>query len=425
MKINKLISAILITLIFSSTVPAQRKDMSSKRRKNMFGRDLFAYRYYNFADSTDEKQSRMEFHVGIVNDLLTFIKMDEGAYKARYEVAIVIYNKKKEPIIEESVSGRVTTDSYAETNSRRNAIRHTIKTKMAPGNYKGLLQLIDLESDESLSKELEFTAKDFGQDKIRTSDILFIDKIDTLDAVVSYKPNLAHVFDNVKSAFSAYIEIYPASSNSAIDSKIDILDAKGNELFSANKHYESTGETITAIIPFRDHLKKPGEYRLVVTATAGDHSSKAQRMFSVIWGNVPLAENNLDMAVEQLALVAHKSDVEAMRSADGDIRKQLFDAYWQKRDPSPNTQKNELEDEFFRRVDFTNRNFAEIISGRSGWKTDRGKIYIVYGPPEQVNNGDGEVQKPSTEIWYYNRLNRKYFFSDRSGDGVFRLVKVE
>ena len=425
MKNTIIIYAILGAVLFSGSAMAQPKGMSSSRRQNMFGRDLFAYRYYNFADSTDENKSRLEFHVDVVNDLLSFIKIDDSIYKARYEVAVIIYNKKKEPIVEMSVSGRVTTETFAETNSRRNPMRHTIVTSLQPGNYKGSLQLIDLESNESLSKDLELTVRDFSREKIRVSDIMFVDKIDSTDAGFKYTPNLSHIFDNVKSAFAAYIELYSPQSEKNIDVEINILDSKGEKIFAMNKKYPVVDNRIPAIIPFREHLKNPGEYILAVTAKAGGKTAKIQRMFSVIWGNVPLAENNLNMAIDQLALVAHKNDIEAMRNADEQDRKKLFNDYWQKRDPSPQTQKNELEDEFFRRVDFTNRNFTEITSGRSGWQTDRGKIYIVYGPPENVNHSDSDIQMPSTEIWYYNRLGRKYFFTDRSGDGVYRLVKVE
>ena len=425
MKLNRFIFALFIALILADSLSAQIKDMSSKRRRDMFGRDLFTYRYFNFADSTDENLSRLEFHVGVVNDLLTFIKTDESSYRARYEVAVVIYNKKKEPIIEKSVSGRVTTESYVETNSRRNAIHHAITTTLEPGNYKGSLQLIDIESNESLSKELDLSVRDFSRDEVSVSDIIFVDKIDTSGAQIEYNPNLSHVFDNVNSAFSAYVELYPPKTGNEIEANISIMDNDGKKLHTENKRFGNENAIIPLVIPFREHLKKPGEYILVVSVKADGRSTKTQRMFSVIWGNVPLANNNLDIAIDQLALVAQKGDIDAMRNVDEEKRKLLYDEYWEKRDPTPQTQKNELEQEFFRRVDFTNRNFTEITSGRSGWQTDRGKIYIVYGPPEQVNHSDSEIQMPSTEIWYYNRLNRKYYFSDRSGDGIYRLVKVE
>ncbi len=425
MKSIKMMLFLFFITALASSAFAQRRGMAAPQRHNMFGRDLFAYRYYNFADTTDERKSRMEFHVGVVNDLLTFIKSDKGIYKARYEVAVVIYDKKKEPIVEKSVSGRVTAHTFAETNSRTNPMRHSISVSLRPGRYKGLLQLTDLETDESLTKELELTFRDFRRDKVHLSDIMFIDKIDTTDSGVVYTPNLSHVFDNVNSAFAAYIELYPPATGKDVEAQLSIFDAKGKKLYTTGKKYPSGLYTVSEVIPFREHLAKPGEYFFVVGVKSGRQTAKIQRRFSVIWGNMPLAKDNLDVAIEQLALVAHKKDIEAMRKADEEERKRLFDQFWAQRDPTPQTQKNELKEEFFRRVDFANRNFTEIASGRSGWQTDRGRIYIVYGPPDQVNHSDAEINMPSTEIWFYDRLGRKYFFADRTGDGVYRLVKVE
>jgi len=424
MTLKTMATVLLVGLMFGNPT-AQHKDMPSKRRQDMFGRDLFLYRYYNFADSSDASKSRMEFHVAVVNDLLTFIKTAEDEYKARYEVNVVIYDDEMEPLVEKSVSGRVTVHSFAKTNSRRNAMHHTISTSLDPGRYKSVLQLIDFESNESISKELDLTVRDFSRDKIRISDIMFIDTIDSTDSGVVYSANLPHVFDNVNSAFAAYVEIYPPDGINTAEADIEILDAKGKMLHSFKRRYESKTGAVHAVIPFREYLKKPGEYLLVIIAKAGEHSAKSRRMFSVIWSNIPLAENNLELAINQLALVAKKNDIEIMRNAKGNERKKLYDDYWQQRDPTPLTKKNELQEEFFRRVDFANRNFSEITSNHAGWQTDRGKIYIVYGPPDEVSHSDSEIQMPATEIWYYNRLGRKYYFSDRSGDGVYRLVKVE
>jgi len=418
---------IILALVLVSTLAAQsRRSMDNTRSKNMFGRDLFLYRYYNFADSSNEQSSLMKFYFGVVNDLLTFIKTDQDNYKARYEILVIVYNDKKEAIVERSVSDRLIVDSYVETNLRRDPKIHTISVSLPPGRYDSVIQLNDLEAGETIVKELEMTFRDFGRQKLRLSDIIFINSIDSTDSEFHFEPNLTHVFDDVNSAFSAYIELYPPKPGNPVKAKLGIYSEKGDELHSMNREYTAGDkERISAVIPFRDFLKKPGEYYFVVEAQSGKQTAKIQRLFSVFWGNIPMAKNNIDMAIEQLSLVADKATVGQMRDAEPDQREELFDAFWQQRDPTPNTQRNELREEFFRRVDFSNRTFTEITSGRPGWQSDRGKIYIVYGAPDQVDRQDSQIKMPTSEIWYYNRLNRKYFFVDRNGEGVYRLVKVE
>jgi len=426
LKISKILYTASAILLFASSGFSQKsRSMAKSQHQNIFGRDLFSYRYYNFADSTDERLSRMDFHVGVVNDVLTFLKTEDGSYKARYEVLVIIYNDRKEPIVEKSTSHRVHAATFGETNMRSNPAYHTISVSLPFGRYKGELQLNDLESGEGLSKELELNFRNFRRDKIHLSDIMFINKIDTTSAGVEYTPNLQHVFDDVNSAFAAYVELYPSKKGKDVEAQFSIFDTKGHKLYTVGRTYPSSMDIVSAVIPFRERLKEPGEYYFIVSVKSGKQTAKIQRMFSVFWGNVPLAKTNLEMAVAQLALVAHKKDVDAMRDASEAERKVLYDEFWLQRDPTPNSQKNELKDEFFSRVDFSNRNFTEITSGRSGWQTDRGKIYVVYGAPDNVDRRDSEMNAPAAETWYYNRLNRKYFFADRNGEGIFRLVKVE
>lgn len=426
MKISKFILLLMIPLLFGASAFAQqKKSMAKSRHQNMFGRELLSYRYYNYADSTDESLSLMEFHVGVVNDVLTFIKTDSGTYRARYEILVVIYNDRNEAIVEKSTSHRVLAETFVETNSRLKPEFHSLSASLPPGNYKGELQLNDFESGESLTKELELTFRDFARDKVHWSDIMFVDKIDTTETGVIYQPNLNHVFDDVNSAFAAFVQLYPPKDGPDIDVSLSIFNSNNEKLYTVEKSYPTTMDVINLLVPFREHLNKPGEYYFAVNAAQGNETAKVQRMFSVVWSNVPLAHINLEIAIEQLALVANQKDVEAMRDAPPEKRKELFDEYWEKRDPTPNTQRNELKEEFFNRIDFSNQNFTEIASGRSGWQTDRGKIFVVYGAPDNVDRRTSDMNSPAAETWYYNRLNRKYFFADRNGEGVFRLVKVE
>ena len=103
----------------------------------------------------------------------------------------------------------------------------------------------------------------------------------------------------------------------------------------------------------------------------------------------------------------------------------VFNEFWTQRDPTPGTYRNELKEEFFKRVDFANQNFPEIVTGREGWETDRGKIYIKNGPPDELDRQPTEINMPTAEIWFYAKQNKRFIFSDRQGNGVYRLVKVE
>jgi GWxTD domain-containing protein len=63
-------------------------------------------------------------------------------------------------------------------------------------------------------------------------------------------------------------------------------------------------------------------------------------------------------------------------------RDQFIEAFWQRRDPTPDTEENEFKEEHYRRLAYANEHFA---AGIPGWKTDRGKIYIVFGAPDEID----------------------------------------
>jgi len=95
-------------------------------------------------------------------------------------------------------------------------------------------------------------------------------------------------------------------------------------------------------------------------------------------------------------------------------RDQFIEQFWLRRDPTPDTPENEFKEEHYRRIAYANEHFA---SGIPGWKTDRGRIYIIWGQPDQIEShptggtydrpqeeGGGETTTFPWEEWRYRYL---------------------
>jgi|HubBroStandDraft_3_1064219.scaffolds.fasta_scaffold01950_2 GWxTD domain-containing protein len=84
------------------------------------------------------------------------------------------------------------------------------------------------------------------------------------------------------------------------------------------------------------------------------------------------------------------------RLATDDERQQFIEQFWLRRDPTPDTEENEFKEEHYRRIAYANERFA---SGIPGWKTDRGRIYIMYGPPDEIedHSSGGSYERPMEE----------------------------
>ena len=77
-------------------------------------------------------------------------------------------------------------------------------------------------------------------------------------------------------------------------------------------------------------------------------------------------------------------------------RDQFIEGFWQRRDPTPDTVENEFKEEHYRRIEYANEHFP---AGIPGWKADRGRIYIMYGPADEVEShpSGGTYERPMDE----------------------------
>jgi GWxTD domain-containing protein len=84
------------------------------------------------------------------------------------------------------------------------------------------------------------------------------------------------------------------------------------------------------------------------------------------------------------------------RLATDEEKEQFIEQFWLRRDPTPDTAENEFKEEHYRRIAYSNERYA---SGIPGWKTDRGRIYITYGPPDEIedHSSGGTYERPPEE----------------------------
>jgi GWxTD domain-containing protein len=84
------------------------------------------------------------------------------------------------------------------------------------------------------------------------------------------------------------------------------------------------------------------------------------------------------------------------RMSTEDERENFIESFWLRRDPTPDTNENEYKEEHYRRIAYTNERYA---SGIPGWKTDRGRIYITFGPPDENEShpSGGTYERPYEE----------------------------
>ncbi len=124
--------------------------------------------------------------------------------------------------------------------------------------------------------------------------------------------------------------------------------------------------------------------------------------------------------------------------ATDDEREKFIEEFWRRRDPDPDTDENEFKEEYYERIAYANEHFA---SGIPGWKSDRGRIWIMYGKPDEreTHPSGGSYERPSYEgggststypfeTWFYRYLpgvgsGVEIEFVDPTGSGEYRIAR--
>jgi len=141
---------------------------------------------------------------------------------------------------------------------------------------------------------------------------------------------------------------------------------------------------------------------------------------------------------QDVAYIITSQEKAVFKSLTTDLEREKFvDRFWRRRDPDPSTAVCEFQEEHYRRMAYANQWFR---SGKPGWTTDRGRIYILHGPPDEIEShpSGGPYQRPvhegggftathPFEIWRYRRIaglgdDVELEFVDPVGGGEYRLA---
>jgi GWxTD domain-containing protein len=175
----------------------------------------------------------------------------------------------------------------------------------------------------------------------------------------------------------------------------------------------------------------PGSYRLeatVTTAGGGELTRSAEFGMAGFGAETvlpaapaagadrfaALSEAQLDSLYEPLIYVMEASEqgVYPLLTLEG--KRRFLREFWAKRDPTPGTARNEEADRFYTGVAEANRRFSEGgVAGTPGWRTDRGRIFIRYGAPDEVLSRPQPGSAAPYEVWKYTKTRaRKFVFYD-------------
>jgi len=350
------------------------------------------------------------------------------------------------PVFRESWSDTVWVETFEDTRSRFNHVQGYMTTELEASNYHYQLQLarggsererpsqvrplIVSNADSSDTTEFillnditvgedsaEGTLLNYGTNVLYGQNYTLLvrlpnEEISTLSdrfQITIRKGDSDNNSDQNEPVFSEMIneeQIIRISSSEVQQSDDDIVLAMDQAedgipyayITVPNTEFENTGYVIT----------------LKDTESERDISEKTVQSR---WIDMPISLYSLDVSIDMLRFIIDDSELKEINSGSRSEKERKFREFWAERDPTPDTEFNELMAEYYQRIDYSYQNFSSFQT--PGYDTDRGKAYILYGPPTNIDRRLLPNQ-PTREIWEYP--NRELIFEAVSGLGDFRLI---
>lgn len=344
----------------------------------------------------------------------------------------------------------VWVNTFEDTRSRFDHIEGVMQTSLGTGDYNYELQLGRGESTRELpSRRRDLRIPDFSeleQGQIMLASSVEKNQSDVIASLLNYGNNVLYgqnfdllillpgnVQDNSgEKKFKVEIHRLQAGSGSDVVSgavfsyelsEEDMFIAQRSEVvqsdegirvnFSANR--ELNGYRYASVrIPNEEY--ENARYRVQVMRE-GQERPVARRIINSQWIDMPVSLYNLDVAIDMLRFIVSDSELRRINSGSASERERKFREFWAQRDPTPDTEFNELMAEYYRRIDYAYQNFSSLQT--PGFDTDQGKAYILYGAPLSVERRL-PTGSPAREIWEYP--NRTLIFEATTGFGDFRLI---
>ncbi len=432
-KLRLLIAVMALSVLLASCAMTRRDSREEQRTDQVeIGQPTYFVDYAGF-DLPGDSLTRLEIYYQVFNFGLQFTQK-EGEFQAQFLFTIRVVNSEGVQVKSVEQERTVHAANYEATQSRFDYRTSLETVDLPPGKYTLETTLKDLSTATLHNREFKVQLEDHRQKYATCSDLLFVQEARTKagEQSVFDKGNMT-IIPSVSRFFGGddstrliyYFEIYRGSDSDDLVYIETILRSPYRGMLYRDTLYVELTDSITRQIrdiSLADYT--PGDYSLEVYIR-GRRAKKLDsrdESFTIQWSQEALLRHDFSAAIEQLRYIASSDEISGMKNLLSMEEKiQAFNAFWDSRDPTLGTRENEAKREFYRRITYANRQFRHLR--REGWRTDRGRIYVQFGEPDQIDDHPISPESVPYQIWHYYREGkyRRFTFVDENEDSDYRL----
>ncbi len=385
--------------------------------------------------------TRVDVYVRIPYERLRFVNSISG-FTADYQVTVEALAREGDRLTSVPVETRVWDGSarvvaFRDTREAKASAFTTQSLALRPGVYQLSVQVEDRNAAQTYVRDLTIRVRDFNR-PTAISDLTLVDDYDR--QTLNFVPRTDGVVSTDEERFEVFFEAYTGRAGRYLlrhtVSRLQrdngpetaglsraIVSSAGAEVVATGTDDVSLGSGLSQhVSPITLDDPRVGSYVLTMSIEDGTGAvlDEASVAFSVRWSGLEAATQNLELAISQLEYIAKKKDIAYILEAPTESeRSARFRAFWDRRDPSPGTRRNEMMEEYYYRVNYANRRYG---TSEDGWKTDRGFVMVRFGEPDYIERKPHSFDYEPYEIWVYQRLGRQFVFVDKTGFGDYQLL---
>ncbi len=394
----------------------------------------------------------VELYYSIYSSDLTF-ELEGGDYKAYYLGQLTV--QQNDSIIKSFAWKNVQSIAKPIDLQETDLLVDQITLSLPAGNYVGMFTLQDLNSGASPDTTLFDVKVPAPQEDAYFSDIEFASSIRRAQEnekdsrfyknTLIVEPNPSLLYSSEMPALFFYVELYNVdrlAGQKSYTFTYSVVDKNGKQVPKVEPKNITRQNATSAMVEF-GYLNvgelQAGGYQLKLELHV-DEQIVAEKMrdFYVYQTSprVAVAPNDYGSSIfaamdsiqinNEFAYVFYivpKEEKDVFKEISGleERRHYLFD-FWNKTRPDVDATQNEMRLEYLRRVKYANQNYRAFK--REGWRTDRGRVYILYGEPNEIDRYPNEPNMVPYIIWNYHNMQNgvRFIFAEVEGYNDFQLI---
>ena len=311
-----------------------------------------------FAFVSDQPgKGRIDIYVQVPYPEINFVK-EEEQYTGRFEISATVLSQEKQQLWQKSQLVELHLKDFSQTISNSSFSLKQFSTDLAPGKYDLLLQVTNQESKKVESSKQSIIVKDFWNDTLALSDVMFVRRM-TIDGTrKNIVPNLTGMIGKEQNSFYLFFEIWNRAQLDSVQLTCKFINSKREVVAQRTKSELLTGNRTQTIWQIDTFSISPDKYLLLIEAAGKSKADSGKsfcasvsRLCIIRIKNMPLIITDIDKATEQLQYIAQGDEISYIKeAANPDEKQKRFLEFWSKHNPDPKALYNELMEEYYSRV---------------------------------------------------------------------------